>query len=161
MPGTTAPVAQAARIYVAQQYFLSLASDPTYGVAYRTTVWMNTYPLNAFSGPRVAIYRNGGTNQDKGLGTIKQYRDPRFRIDLFGRNFAEAEQMCEAINNAFEIDYDFFNPPSTPTAGQGYLRTQGGIKYLDMTEWQATNEERATGAYYRRIADAVVTIMDA
>ena len=161
MAAVTATVAQTALLYVGRQTYLGLAADATYGTAYLTTQWTNVYPLNSFDGPKVAIYRNGGIVKEQGIGTVKQWRDVRFRVDLFGRNFGEAEQMLATLFSAWEVDFDC-TPANliTPTVGQGYLRIAGGIKYMAFSEPRTMADERSSQSFFRRIQDVTVTIGD-
>lgn len=160
MPGSTSTLAQAALISVAQGYFSANNADPTWGIVYRTTRFVNTFPINAFVGPKIAIYRAGGTSVEKGIGTVKAWSDIRFKVDIIGRNFGEAEQMCNAIWAAWETDFDYYIPNAAGVVGQGYLKAVGGIKLINLTEFQTMDSERQSGAYFRRLSDVTVSIGD-
>lgn len=150
---TTRAVAQAALIAVATAGFYAQVGG-LYTHAAQSTVFVNAYPLNAFDGPKVAVYADGGEGLKKGLGYTRQYSDSRFRVEVFGRNYDEAEAMSEWINDAWVDDMD--TEPSVNTALQGYLRLTGGIKWLDLSEFAALEYERASNAYYRRRAILLV-----
>lgn len=148
---STVADAIAALIAVGEAYFSANSADPTYGTMFRTTTWQATFPSAAFNGPRVAIYAIGGTDAAKSLGYVAAWHQGRLRLDLMGRNYAEAEQMAAAIWLAWRNDFDA--SPWLATAGSGYLRTIGAIKSLQFGGERATGDERASFAFFRRIVD--------
>lgn len=154
---TTPDVAQAALIHVGQVQFAANANDPTYGVMYQTTRWLDMFPVDTFNWPTVAIYRLSGQAVTQGLGFSTQHRYPVFRVDVFGRNKAEADKAIEALRLFWIADFDFLSP--TGAVGQGYLRLTGGIKTLDIGEARAAPWEK-TGVIIRRLADVTVMVED-
>jgi hypothetical protein len=149
----------AALIKVGSTQFAALASDPNYGVMYETTQWINTWPVDAFNWPTVAIYRNGGLAERQGLGTARQWRHPRVRVDIFGRNYGEVEKAMEALRSFWIADRDYSPVNPAGVVGQGYLRVVGGIKTFDIGESQALPWEK-TGIQFRRLADVIIEIGD-
>ncbi len=149
----------AALTQVGRASFQALAGDPDFGVMYDTTQWINSWPVDAFNWPLIAIYRNGGFVERQGLGTAKQWRRARLRVDIFGRNYDEVEKAMEALRAFWIADRNYSPVNTAGVVGQGYLRVVGGIKWLEMGESQALPWEK-TGIQFRRLADVIIEIGD-
>jgi hypothetical protein len=118
--------------------------------------FVNFWKPDAFDYQTVAIYRIGGLAEAQGLGTVRQWRQPRIRVDVFQGNYDDAEKCVEVLRTFWITDFDYFN--GSGAVGQGYLRAQG-IKNLILGEARASSWEK-TQTQYRRIMDVQIEIGD-
>ncbi len=149
----------AALIKVGKDSFAANTGDPTFGQMYEITRWADTWQPDTFNWPTVAIYRAGGTAFAQGLGTAKQWRYPILRVDIFARNYAEAEKSMEALRTFWIADRDYTPVNVAGVVGQGYLRVVGKIKWIEIGEARALAWEKS-GVQFRRLADIRVEIGD-
>jgi hypothetical protein len=157
---TTLSTTLAALLDVAKFNFLANQSDVTYGQLYANMLWFNTWPWDEGlqdTFPRIHIYANAGTVQNQGLGTVKAWRHPRVRVEVFANKFGDAMQAFEQLRVAWIADFNTLN--GNGLKGQGYLRQTGGIKYIEIGEHSAADWEKRL-LVYRRLADLTLEIGD-
>ncbi len=154
----TAKQAIDALMKVGKDTFLANAADPTWGaILYAILIWETGFQYEAFDNLEVIrFYKTGDSADNQGLGTAKEWRQGRVRMDILCTSRDKAEQAFEFLRTAWITDFDYVN--GAGTVGQGYLRAQG-IKYLQIGESRETEWDRR-GLVFRRIADVLFEIGD-
>lgn len=143
---------------VCQAYIsVGLASDPSYGAIYTDIQWLNRYPYDVYvNQPIVAMYSNGGTTKNGGLGASQKNRFIRVRVDVQSSTHDGSNAIAEQIRQAIITDYSYYNGDGTK--GKGYLRVKG-LKSLDMTEINSGSTEKRD-LVSRKLFDLIPEIED-
>lgn len=155
---TTGTTAIQALEKVGHDTFIANGSDPTWGTLYGNMLWNLRQPFGHFEGQNaIYLYKTGGQTLQQGLGTVKEWRYSRIRLDILCDTYANAEQTFEFLRTAWITDFN--NSPAVNAVGTGYLRLTGGIKNIQIGESQSAPWE-TRGLVFRRIADINLEIGD-
>src|SRR5438105_368872 len=134
---STLSTAIAALLNVGKTTFQAQSGDPTWGALYAAILWKDAWPfaeVKSFN-PTIFLYELGGQPAAQGLGTVKQWRHPRIRVDIFCNANADVRQAFEALRSAWITDFNYVN--GSGAVGQGYLRQTGSIKNIEIGDDRA------------------------
>lgn len=126
---------------------------------YSSVNFRRGYPFGNLETPTVALYTVGGQNYAKGLGTVRQWREPIVTVDILTENDLEAGRIAEKLRQVWQADFDCDGSGAVGDIGNGYLRETGKIKDIGFSEAVIADWDEK-GRVSRRTMDITVRFGD-